>query len=97
MSVEKSELRALAVQVGVDVVLLGHRRQFAVVEQPNQLRGLAQRTELHLVADTLAVDMLVETVVEQIVAVAAAQVSTRAAANNFAGDGNPESGIGVDK
>src|SRR6266853_3070549 len=74
VSVEKSELRALAVQVGVDVVLLGHRRQFAVVEQPNQLRGLAQRTELHLVADTLAVDVLVEAVVEQIVAVAAARV-----------------------
>src|SRR6266404_5726761 len=71
MAVEKGELRAAVVQVGVYIVLLGDSGEFAIVEEPDDTKWLTDGGESDLIARAGPVYMLVETIVEKVVSVAA--------------------------
>lgn len=74
MAIEKSELRAGTMKVGVDVVLLRNGGQFTVVKEPDGQRRTWQRGEFNLIAGPSAINMLIEAVMEQVIAIAAARV-----------------------
>src|SRR5437899_2847478 len=59
VTIQQSEVRALAVQVGVNIVLLSDARQAAVVKQPDCVRRQTDGGEPHLVAAAGGVDVFV--------------------------------------
>ena len=74
VAIEESEMGALAVQIGMNVVLLGDGGELAVVKQPDGQDRPGDTGESRLVARADAVDMFVEAIVEEVVAVAAAGI-----------------------
>src|SRR6185503_13253470 len=69
--VKKQELRTPLVNVESDIVLLGHRRALAVVEEPDGVDGLRDGRQSHrLIAVPSIVHMLVEAVKEKVQPVA---------------------------
>ena len=74
VAVKESELGALGVQVGMDVVLLGDAGEPAVVEQPDGQGRLGNPGKSRLVACAGAIDVFVEAIMEEVVAVAAAGI-----------------------
>ena len=74
MAVEKNKLRAFIVQGGMDVVLLCNRRETAIFEQPDGGGRLSDDGQFDLITGTQSVDVFIETVVEQIIAIAPARI-----------------------
>ena len=74
VAIEKNKLCAFTVQGGVDVVLLRNRRKPAVVEKPDGGSRLSDESQFDLIAGTQPVDVFIETVVEQIIAIAPARI-----------------------
>ena len=74
VTVKESEVGTCRMEIGVDVVLLGHASQFAIVEQPNGVGGFWDRRKFYLVSRTTGVDVLVQAVMKQIVTVAASWI-----------------------
>jgi hypothetical protein len=74
VAIEESEMGALVVQIGMNVVLLGDGGELAVVKQPDGQDRPGDAGEFRLVARADAVDMFVEAIVEEVVAVAAAGI-----------------------
>ena len=72
VAIEESEMGALVVQIGMNVVLLGHRGELAVVKQPDRRDRPEDAGDFRLIARAAAVDVFVEAIVEEVVAVAAA-------------------------
>ena len=70
MAVQERKLRPLVVQVGVNIVLLGNRRQLAVVEQPHHLTRPADgRVADRRVVRAGAIDVFVEAIMKQKISV----------------------------
>ena len=59
MSIQKCKLSAVAVEVCVDVILLGNRREFAVVKEPDGPDRTGEGANANLVAGTSRIDMQV--------------------------------------
>ena len=74
MTVEEGEIGATAVEVGVDVILLSHTGQTAVVEEPNNQRWARHRSKFALGMRAAPVHMVIEAVMEQIGSIAAARI-----------------------
>lgn len=72
--IQKGKVRAPAVQVRVNVVLLSHCRQFSIVKQPYHSRRLSYRGKLHLVTGAASVYVLIQAIVKQVIPIAAAGV-----------------------
>ena len=70
MSIKEGEIRAVTVQVCVNVVLLGNSSASSVVEQPHGSARIANRSDVNLVASARPIHVSIETIVEQIVAIA---------------------------
>jgi hypothetical protein len=74
VAVEKNKLRAFAVQGGMDIILLCHRGKPAIVEKPDGGGGKPDGSQFDLLVLTQPVDMLIETIVEQIISIAPARI-----------------------
>lgn len=71
MAVQKNNVCAARVEVGVDVIGRPHGGQIFGIVEPDDARRVGQGGQRHLVAAAGAVDIFVEAIVEQIVAIAA--------------------------
>lgn len=75
MAIEKNELRALAVQGGMDIVLLHNRGNPAVVEKPDDGGRYSDESYFDLLPRAQSVDVFVETIMEQLVSIAPARIA----------------------
>ena len=72
VGIQKNELRAVIVQVGVNIVLLSNGSNAAVVKKPDRYSASADRAESYLIC---AADIFVETIMEQIVPIGPARIA----------------------
>ena len=61
-------------QVGVNIIFLGHGCELPIIEKPNDRLGVSDPRKPHLIARADSVDVFVETIMEQIISIAAARV-----------------------
>src|SRR6185436_18687864 len=86
VTVQKNKLRATAMQVCMDVILLRNSCQLAVIEQPNYARRMSDRAKSNLITRTGPINVLVQAIMEQVVSITAAGI----------GRTNPERSPGID-
>jgi hypothetical protein len=72
VAIEKQNLGASVVQVGVNIVLLRNGGSSTVIEEPKNLFGAPNRPEWDLIADTDSIDEVVKAVMKKIIAIAPA-------------------------
>jgi len=68
MAIEKGELSATVVEIGMDIILLATAASLAVIECHTTRSGSLTEDSLNLLAGTGSVDMLVKAIVKKIVA-----------------------------
>ena len=75
MSIEEVKLSASAVQVGMHVIMLGHRCFFSIVKKPYGGRGGGDTAYLNLISSSRSIDMGVQAIMEKMVAATSLPVS----------------------
>ena len=75
VAVQKADVRAVIVEIGMDVVLLGYSGLLAIVEQPHDAHRLADGAQLNLVRCASAIDVLIQTIMKKVRAIASAGIS----------------------
>lgn len=91
MSVQKQEVGAVGVKVGVNVVLLCHRRSLSIVKEPDERMWRRQHRHFDVITRTAPVDEPIEAVMEKVVSITPPLVG-RAEPDGF-GKGN--GGVGA--
>lgn len=70
MSVQKQEVGSVGVKVGVNVVLLCHRRFLSVVKKPDERMRRRQGGHFDVIARTAPIDQTIEAVMEKVGSIA---------------------------
>ena len=74
MAIKKGEVRPMAVQVGMHVVLLGNASQPSVIKQPNNQRRPRHGRQSPLHVRAAAIDVVIQAIMEQVNSIAAAEI-----------------------